>query len=76
MPICNSAFLSLVADNSLVHKLRVMAAVELHLNATYAQHLALKSVYEKRHYVMGGKLFSSKVIFEVEHVFEHPKGVT
>ena len=51
-------------------------AVKLHLNATYAQHLALKSVYEKRHYVMGGKLFSSKVIFEVEHVFEHPKEVT
>ena len=25
---------------------------------------------------MGGKLFSSKVIFEVEHVFEHPKEVT
>ena len=46
MPISNSAFLSLVADNSLVHKLRVMAAVELHLNATYAQHLALKSVYD------------------------------
>ena len=44
----NSASLSLVGDHSLVHKLRVMAAVELHLNATYAQHLALKSVYEKR----------------------------
>ena len=51
MPICNSAFLSLVADNSLVHKLRVMAAVELHLNATYAQHLVLKSVYEKGQYI-------------------------
>ena len=45
----NSASLSLVGDNYLAHKLRVMAAVELHLNATYAQHLALKSVYEKRH---------------------------
>ena len=44
----NSASLPLVGDNSLVHKLRVMAAVKLHLNATYAQHLALKSVYEKR----------------------------
>ena len=32
----NSASLSLVEDNSLAHKLRVMAAVELHLNATYA----------------------------------------
>ena len=38
---------SLVGDNSLVHELRVMVAVELHLNATYhAQHPALKSVYE------------------------------
>ena len=57
----NSASLSLVGNNSLVHKLRVMAAVELHLNATYyAQHPALKSVYEKRsQYIMSGKLFSS-----------------
>ena len=74
MPICKSAFLSLVADNSLVHKLRVMAAVELHLNATYAQHLALKSVYEKRQ--VGGKLFSSKIKFELKHFLEHPKEVT
>ena len=45
----------------MTHKHRVMAAaVKLHLNATYAQHLALKSVYEKRQYVMGGKLFSVK----------------
>ena len=44
----NSASLSLVGDNSLAHKLRVIATVELHLNATYAQHLALKSVFEKR----------------------------
>ena len=34
--------------HSLAHELRVIAAVKLHLNATYAQHLALKSVYEKR----------------------------
>ena len=43
----SSASLSLVGDNSLVHELRVMAAVELHLNATYAQHPALKSVMKK-----------------------------
>ena len=64
----SSASLSLVADNSLVHELRVMAAVSsyIHLNATYAQHLALKSVYEKNKYVMGGKLFSSyKTVFEL-----------
>ena len=35
-------------DNSLVHKLRVMAAVELHVNAIYyMQHPALESVYGK-----------------------------
>ena len=43
-----------------MHDLRVIAAVELHVNATYyAQHFALKSVYEKSQSVMGGKLFSS-----------------
>ena len=47
----NSASLSLVGGNSLAHKLRVMAALKLHLNATYAQHLALKSVYEKRQHL-------------------------
>ena len=36
-----------------------MTAVELNLNATYAQHLAVKPVYEKGQYIMGGKLFSS-----------------
>ena len=35
-----------------------MVAVELNLNATYAQHPALKSVYEKIQYVIGCKLFS------------------
>ena len=36
----SSASLSLVGDNSLVHELRVIAAVELHVNATYCvQHL-------------------------------------
>ena len=36
-----------VGDKSLVHELRVMAAVELHVSATYTQHPALKSVYKK-----------------------------
>ena len=53
--------------DSLVHELRVMAAAELHVNATYyAQHPALKSVYEKSQSVMGGKLFSSyRTVFEL-----------
>ena len=38
--------LSLVGDNSLLHKLRVIVSVELHLNGTCAQHLVLKSVYD------------------------------
>ena len=42
-----SVSLSLVGNNLLVHELRVMASVELHLNATHSQHPALKSVYEK-----------------------------
>ena len=43
-------------DNSLVHKLREMAVVELHVNATfYDQHPdALKSLYENSQSVMGG----------------------
>ena len=44
----NSTSLSQVGVNSLAHKLRVMAAAELHLSATYAKHLALKSVYDKK----------------------------
>ena len=36
-----------------------MSAGELNLNAIYAKHPALKSVYEKSQSVMGGKLFSS-----------------
>ena len=44
----SSASLSLVRDYSLVHKLRVMAAVALHVNATYyVQHPALKSFMKK-----------------------------
>ena len=46
----NSASLSLVGDNTLAHTVRagVMTTVEIYLNVIYAQHLALKSVYEKR----------------------------
>ena len=63
----DSACLLLVGDNSLVHELKVMAAVELHVNATcYIQHTALKSVYEKSQSIMGGKLFSSyRIVFEL-----------
>ena len=47
-------------DNSLVHEILVMAAVELHVNATYhAQHPALKSDYGKDESVIAVKLFSS-----------------
>ena len=47
--------LSLVGDNSLAHDLRVMAAAELHVNATYyAQYPALKSAYGKKEPVIGG----------------------
>ena len=42
-----------------------MAAVKLYLNATYAQHLALKPVYQNRQYVIGGKLSSSKIMVEL-----------
>ena len=57
----SSASLSLVGHNSLVHELRVIiVVVELHVNAIYyAEHTALKSVYEKSRSFMGGKLFSS-----------------
>ena len=48
----SSESLSLVGDNSLVHEIRKMAAVELHLNARYAQNSALKSVYEKSQWVV------------------------
>ena len=61
----NSASLSLVGRNSLAHKLGKTAAVKLPLNATHAQHLALKSIYQKRQNVMDGKLFSSKIMFEL-----------
>ena len=39
-----------------MHELRVIAAVDLHINMQ--QHPALKSVYGKSQPVIGGKLFS------------------
>ena len=51
-----SIFVTGRGGNSMTHKHRVMAAaVKLHLNATYAQHLALKSVYEKRQHLRNNK---------------------
>ena len=52
-----------------------MADDELHLNTTYSQHLAVKSIYEKSRYVIGGKLFYSKTRVVLELV-EIPKQVT
>ena len=63
MEIACSTAQHLVGGNSLAYKPRVMAAVKLHLNATYAQHLALKLVCGKRQ--VDGKLFSSKIMFEI-----------
>ena len=62
-------------DNSLLHELRVKAAVELHVNATYyAQHPALKSVYGKSQSVIGGKLFSSyRTVFELAQDLQDSK---
>ena len=48
-----------------MHELRVMAAVEPHLYVPCAKHLVLKSVYEKSHYIKSGKLFLSRVVFEL-----------
>ena len=59
------------------YKLRLMAAVELHVNATYyTQHPKLKSVYGKKDQsVIHGKLFSSyRTVFELAQGL--PKQVT
>ena len=45
--LLSSVFLLLAGDNSLVHDIRKIAAVKLHLSATYTQCLVLKSVYKK-----------------------------
>ena len=59
----SSASLSMVGDNPLVHKLRVMTAVEQHVNATnYTRHPAMKLVYEKSQSVKGGTLLPSYYI--------------
>ena len=48
----------------------MMAAVELHVDATYAQHPALKQVYGKDQSVIAGKLFSSyRTVFSIGMVF-------
>ena len=47
-----------------------MAAAGLHLNATYAQDRALKSVYEKSQSVTGGNLFTSQ-----RTLFKQPQGL-
>ena len=55
------------------------AAFEIYLNVTYAQLLALKSVYEKWQSVYewsGYKLFSSRTMFELGHIKKYPKVVT
>ena len=62
--------MSLVADNSLVHQLRMIAAVELHVNATYTQHPALKSVYENKpiscqQWVVSQLFSSCRTVFEL-----------
>ena len=51
----------------MVHERRVITTVELHVNATYyAQHPALKLVYEKSQSLVIGKLFSSyKTVLEL-----------
>ena len=48
-----------------MHELRGMAAVEPHLYATCAKHLALKSVYGKSKYIKSGKLFLSRLVLEL-----------
>ena len=59
--------LSLVGDNSLVYKFRVMPVIGWHINATYyTRQPALISVYGKRQSVMRGKLFFSyRTVFEL-----------
>ena len=67
--------LSLVGDNSLVYKFRVMPVIGRHINATYyTWQPALISVYEKRQSVMRGKLFSSyRTVFVLAQGFQDSK---
>ena len=56
---CLFSSASLVGELTGTYELRVMVSVELHVNARYAQHPALKLVNGKIQSVIGGKLFSS-----------------
>ena len=60
-----------------MHEIRVIAAIELHVNATYyVQHPALKSVYGKRQSVMRSKLYSSyRTVFELAQGFWDSKTI-
>ena len=72
--LLSSVFLLLAGDNSLVHDIRKIAAVKLHLSATYTQCLVLKSVYKKSQYVIGDKLFSSnRTVLELAQSLWHSK---
>ena len=72
--LLSSVFLLLAGDNSLVHDIRKIAAVKLHLSATYTQCLVLKSVYKKSQYVIGDKLFSSnRAVLELAQSLWHSK---
>ena len=70
--------MALGRDKSLVHGLTLMGAAEFHINATYSQHITLKSVYEKSQYITVGKSFFSRTVFELAHAgsLSHPKQVT
>ena len=58
----------------MVHELRVIAAVKLHLNVTYAQDRAFKSVDEKSWWEMSGKLiFSYRTMFKLAQGFRDSK---
>ena len=72
--LLSSVFLLLAGDNSLVHDIRKIAAVKLHLSATYTQCLVLKSVYKKSQYVIGDKLFSfNRTVLELAQSLWHSK---
>ena len=61
MPVQLSSIVFGRRDNSLVHELRVIAAIELHVNATHYMPNQFmenqKSVYGKSQSAIGSKLF-------------------
>ena len=66
-------------DKALVHKFRVMATVELHVNVTYyaQQHSTLQSFYGKGQSVIGGASYSpSTGQYLAQGLLEIPKQVT